>query len=248
MFFPVGDTPNPHFAAWVTWLLIAVNVAVFLLVSVPLMNAAADPSDPFFGEFLRVMHEQGVPQQQLRQVTAYDLFVFRYGFRPAEWAPLTYLTSLFLHAGWPHLLGNMLFLWIFGNNVEYRLRSIGFLLVYLGTGVVATMFFAIFVPGSQVPMLGASGAISGILGCYFLWFPRNKVRVFILLFPFFMDFVLIPARLVLGLYLVVDNLLPFLIRTGAAGGVAHGAHIGGFVAGVAMALVMKIGNWGREGQ
>ncbi len=87
-------------------------------------------------------------------------------------------------------------------------------------------------------MLGASGAISGVLGCYFLWFPRNQVKVFIFLFPFLMDFFLIPARLVLGIYLLIDNLLPFLLKAGAATGVAHGAHIGGFLAGLALAALL----------
>jgi hypothetical protein len=142
---------------------------------------------------------------------------------------------MFLHASWLHLGGNMLFLWIFGDNVEHRLGRIGYLLAYLGCGVAATLFFALFAQGSKVPMLGASGAISGVLGFYFLWFPRNRVKVFVFLFPFIMNTFLVPARLVLGFFLLIDNLLPFLISGGASTGVAHGAHIGGFVAGLALA-------------
>jgi hypothetical protein len=142
---------------------------------------------------------------------------------------------MFLHGGWLHLAGNMLFLYIFGDNVEYRLGSLRYLFAYLGAGAAATLFFALFVPGSQVPLIGASGAISGILGFYFVWFPRNQVKVFVFLFPLLMTHVLISARLVLGFYLLVDNLLPFLITGSQGGGVAHGAHIGGFLAGMGLA-------------
>jgi hypothetical protein len=131
----------------------------------------------------------------------------------------------------------MLFLYIFGDNVEHRLGSLRYLFAYVGTGIAATLFFALFVPGSQVPLIGASGAISGVLGCYFLWFPRNQVKVFVFLFPLLMTQVLVPARLVLGFYLLVDNLLPFLMTRASGGGVAHGAHIGGFLAGMGVAAV-----------
>ena len=142
---------------------------------------------------------------------------------------------MFLHGGFMHLFGNMLFLWIYGDNVEHRLGSVKYLLAYLATGVTATLFFTLFRMNSIIPMVGASGAISGVLGLYFLWFPKNQVRMFIMLFPIFMDTVLLNARLVLGFYLVVDNLLPFLFASGAGGGVAHGAHIGGFLGGLAIA-------------
>ncbi|MFO7983595.1 MAG: rhomboid family intramembrane serine protease [Desulfuromonadales bacterium] len=238
MFLPVGDTPNPSKAAWITWALMALNIGVFLLVSLPLMTAAPDTTDPLYTTFIEVMSRRGVDMQQLRQqVSAYDLFVFRYGFRPADASLVTLFSSLFLHASWFHLIGNMIYLWIFGNNVEARLGHIGFLGAYLASGVVATLFFSFFVPGSQVPMLGASGAISGVLGCYFVWFPRNQVKVFIFLFPIIMDVVLIPAPLVLGLYLLVDNLLPFLVNAGGGSGVAHGAHIGGFLGGLLIAVI-----------
>lgn len=244
MLLPVGDTPSPRITPWLTRLLIGVNVAVFLLISVPLMGHGADPSDPLFQEFLRVMQERGLdPGQVAEHASAYDLFVFRYGFRPAEFSFLNLFTSLFLHAGWLHLAGNMLYLWIFGDNVEERLGRIAFLLTYLGTGVAATLFFSLFAMDSRVPMLGASGAISGILGCYFWWFPRHQVRVFVFLFPFFMNFVQVPAWIVLAIFLVLDNLLPFLIKAEAVSGVAHGAHIGGFLAGLALALVL-----GRKGK
>jgi len=136
-----------------------------------------------------------------------------------------------------HLLGNMLFLWIYGDNVEHRLGGILFVVWYLVTGAAATLFHAAFASGSPVPLVGASGAISGVLGFYFMWFPQNRVRVLIFLF-FFIRVFTFPARWVLGFYIVFSNILPFLVTQSQGGGVAHGAHIGGFVAGLAVAFVM----------
>lgn len=243
MFLPVGDTPNPRGTPYLNFLLIGVNVAVFVLISLPLMMSRPDLSDPLLLEYLRAMGASGaIPVDVLLEhVSAYDLAVFRYGYRPADPSLLTLFTSLFLHGGWLHLGGNMLFLWIFGDNVEHRLGQLNYLFAYLGTGVAATLFFSLFVPGSNIPLVGASGAISGVLGCYFLWFPRNRVKVFVFLFPFIMNTFLIPARLVLGFYLLVDNLIPFLITQGGGSGVAHGAHIGGFLGGLGLALVLERG-------
>ncbi len=237
MFLPIGDTPNPSGTPYVTYLLIGVNVAVFLLIALPLSGARPDLADPLLNEYLRVVGARSSQAARIlfEQLSAYDLFVFRHGFRPGSPSWSTLFTAMFLHGGWLHLLGNMLFLYIFGDNVEHRLGRFRFLLAYLGMGVTSTLFFAFFVPGSQVPLVGASGAISGVLGCYYLWFPRNHVKTFVFLFPLLVNTFLIPARLVLGFYLLVDNLLPFLIDAGGNGGVAHGAHIGGFIAGLALA-------------
>ena len=241
MFIPIGDTPNPPGIPYVNYLLIGLNLAVFLLVTLPLVTALPDLSDPLLYKYLQVAGADG-PQSArmlLENLSAYDLFVFRHGFRPADPSISSLFTSLFLHGSWMHLAGNMLFLWIFGDNVEHRLGSVRYLLAYLAAGVAATLFFALFVLSSQVPLVGASGAISGVLGFYYLWFPRNRVKTFVFLFPFIMTTFLIPARLVLGFYLLIDNLLPFLLNGGAGGGgVAHGAHIGGFIAGMAMAFGM----------
>ena len=237
MFLPIGDLPNPRSTPWVTYALIAINIAVFALVTIPLSLARPDLNDPLLPDYLNAMARQAsVPLATLlEQVSAYDLAVFRYGYRPGTPSLLALFTAMFLHGGWLHLAGNMLFLYIFGNNVEYRLGALRYLLAYLGTGIAATLFFALFVGGSQVPLIGASGAISGVLGCYFLWFPRNQVKVFVFLFPLLMNQVLVPARLVLGFYLLVDNLLPFLMTGSGGAGVAHGAHIGGFLAGMGVA-------------
>jgi membrane associated rhomboid family serine protease len=237
---PIGDQPNPrNFTPLVTYALIALNVAVFVLISLPLMSQAADPNDPAFRLYLEQLMRQypGVDPRRLAMSTsAYDVFVIQWGYRPAAPSFATLFSSMFLHGGWAHLLGNMLFLWIYGDNVEHRLGRLAYLVVYLLTGIAGTLSFALFVPASSghVPLVGASGAISGVLGLYFLWFPRNKVRLFVF-FIFYLDVWAVPARIVLGFYLLVDNLLPFLFGGGASTGVAHGAHIGGFVAGLAVA-------------
>jgi membrane associated rhomboid family serine protease len=241
MFFPVADTPNPPGRAYVTWALIALNTGVYLLISLPAVLGKVNLQDPLLHEYLTVLGLAGkVSAREVYQnISSYDLLVFEYGFRPAIFSPLTLMTSLFLHGGFMHLAGNMLFLFIFGDNVEFRLGRLRYLLTYLGCGIAATLFFALFSADSQVPLIGASGAISGVLGCYFLWFPRNRVRCFLFLFPIIMTSIYLSARLVLGFYLLIDNLLPFLLTSSAAGGVAHGAHIGGFLGGLGVA-------WGAD--
>jgi len=242
MILPIGDAPNARgHVPIVTYLLLAANVGVFFLVTLPLSDAPA-PRGPLLAEYLRVMSEslQGRAelQQLLANLTAYDLYVFVNGFRPGAPSVVDLFYSMFLHAGFLHLFGNMLFLWIYGDNVEHRLGAVRYLLAYLGTGVAATLFHAVSTPGSQIPMVGASGAISGVLGFYFLFFARNRVRLLWLLPPFIWHVFEVPARLVLGMYLIVDNLLPYLFA-GSDVGVAHGAHIGGFVAGLGVAWLME---------
>ncbi len=237
--FPISDAPNPTRTPIVTYLLIAANVIVFLLYTLPLSGQAPSPDDPRLAAYLEVVRQSLPPGVSLREalqsISAYDLFVFEHGYKPgaARWSDLW--SAMFLHAGFMHLFGNMLFLWIYGDNVEYRLGRVRYLLAYLLTGVAATLAFAVMAPTSLIPMVGASGAISGVLGFYFIWFPRNVVRVLLLFFPLFMRVVEVPARVVLGIYLVLDNLVPMLLQGSGGGGVAHGAHIGGFVAGLVMA-------------
>ncbi len=246
MIVPIGDQPNPRGTPWVTYGLVAVNVAVFLFVSLPFMGRPPDVDDPATREYLRHLLQlnpetppRALVWQALQQLTAYDVLVYEWGYLPAAPRLLDVVASMFLHGGWLHLIGNMLFLWIYGDNVEHRLGRAGFLAAYLVTGALAAVGYGAFVAptGGYTPMIGASGAISGVLGLYFVWFPRNKVRLLVLLFPFFFDVFLVSARIVLGFYLVIENLLPFLIDSGGGGGVAHGAHIGGFVAGL-------LGAWG----
>lgn len=240
MILPIGDHPNPRGTAPVTWALIAMNVAIYVLVNLPLDFQPADPRDPAFPEYLEVVTEAARGQvsamQLARQTSAYDLFVFSHGFRPSEPSLADLLVCMFLHGGFLHMAGNMLFLWIYGDNVESRLGPLRYLFWYLATGVAATSFHALISPDSPFPLVGASGAISGVLGFYFVWFPKNHVRVLWFLPPFLMQVFEIPARIVLTVYLLLDNLLPFLLA-GSGTGVAHGAHIGGFLAGLAVAWV-----------
>lgn len=139
--------------------------------------------------------------------------------------PFTLITAMFLHGGVVHIGGNMLFLWIFGDNIEDVLGHVKFLVFYLITGVVASMAHILVDVDSTVPMLGASGAVAGILGAYFLLFPRANVLTLVFLI-FLITFVRIPAVVFLGLWFVFQ-----ILRSGSADGVAWLAHIGGFVAG-----------------
>ena len=241
MILPIGDYPNPRGMHWMTLALIAANVAVYVLISLPLSAHQANPADPRLAEYLSALARElppGVhPAEAARSISEYDLFVFHWGFRPGAMSVVDLFVAMFLHAGFMHLLGNMLYLWIYGNNVEDRLGPFGFLVAYLLTGVAATAVQAAFNLGSDIPMLGASGAISGVLGFYLYWFPHHRVKLFIFLFPFYVGTTMLSASLVLWAYLILDNVVPFLIAQDH-GGVAHGAHIGGFIAGFAVALAM----------
>lgn len=255
---PVGDYPNPRTTQWVTRLLVAANVAIFLFVTLPLGGPvdAGDLRDPEIrkqiGEmWRRQMEREGntldpgdvyfetPPPGYVQQLSKYDLFVDHHGYKPGEPDLLDLLLCMFLHADFLHLFGNMLMLWIFGDNVEARLGRVRYLVAYLATGVAATLSFAFLTPKSMTPLVGASGAISGVLGFYLVWFPHNQVRV-VILYLYFL-FVHVRAIWVLGVYLVIQNVLPFLLeRRGGGGGVAHGAHIGGFLAGMAGALLVNL--------
>ncbi len=240
MFLPIGDSPNPErFTPYVTWGIIAVNIAIFVFINIPLSSRPVDAPTPLLTDYLKMLMEQGIPETQIRMVLSRisynDLFLFHYGFKPATPSVTSLFVSLFLHGSVLHLAGNMLFLYIYGDNAEHQLGRMKFFLLYMAAGVIATLSFAFFAGNSLTPLVGASGAISGILGYYFLMFPKNQVKMFIMLFPIFMNVVRIPARVVLGIYLVIDNLLPVLAQTG--GNVAHGAHLGGFFAGLAVAAL-----------
>ncbi|MBI5497871.1 MAG: rhomboid family intramembrane serine protease [Deltaproteobacteria bacterium] len=229
MFLPIGDEPNPRGVAWVNWALIIANVAVFLLVSLPLSGSPADAADPALREYLHWLRTAGAGHVPLSQVSAYDVLVFQHGFRPAAPTLPDAFTSMFLHGGLLHLAGNMLFLWIYGDNVEARLGRVTYLVVYLLAGVAGNLTHLLIAGASGAPLVGASGAISGVLGFYFLAFPENRVRVLVVLFPVYMDVWRIRAQWVLGSYFLLDNLLP--IAMGMRSTVAYGAHLGGFLAG-----------------
>jgi len=146
---------------------------------------------------------------------------------------LTVLTSMFLHGGWLHLIGNMLYLWIFGNNIEDALGHVGFILFYIVCGAAAALTQSALDPDSTVPMIGASGAIAGVLGAYAVLYPRAHVFVIIPL-GFFIQTMRLPALLVLGFWFVLQFIQGGLVTPSGGGGVAYWAHIGGFVAGVVL--------------
>ena len=174
MFLPLGDEPNPRGVPIATYTLIGINVAIYLLVTLPMGALRPDLDDPVLAEYVQALMAQLGGRvsldQLLAQVTAYDLVTFSYGYRPVDPSFLTLGTSMFLHGGFMHLAGNMLYLWIYGDNVEHRLGPGRFLIAYLGTGALATLSHAVTDLGSVLPMVGASGAISGVLGFYFIWF------------------------------------------------------------------------------
>ena len=157
---------------------------------------------------------------------------------PAAVAPLlTMLTCIFLHGGWMHILGNMWFLWIFGDNIEDRLGHVGYLLFYVVSGVAASVAHYLTDPGSQIPTIGASGAIAGVMGAYFVWYPHSRVHSLVPVFGF-LHFAEIPAPFFLGIWFLMQFLQGTMARM-EGGGVAWWAHIGGFVFGAAVAFLMK---------
>ncbi|NKB81417.1 MAG: rhomboid family intramembrane serine protease [Nitrospirales bacterium] len=180
-----------------------------------------------------------------------ELFVYQYGAIPAivfGYADLppdvmvlpalgTLVSSMFLHGGWMHLIGNMLYLWIFGNNIEDVMGHGKFIVFYITCGVLAALSHAVIDPDSVIPMVGASGAISGVLGAYLLLFPRAQVLVLIPL-GFFTRMMYIPAGWVLGLWFVMQ-LLSGGMSLRSQGGVAFFAHIGGFLVGMMLIGVFK---------
>jgi membrane associated rhomboid family serine protease len=232
--FPIGDENQPgHGLAWVTVTLIGINVAVFVFLqglgaenafttgfsAVPLeITTGADLVDAI--PITIAGQEYLVPQAP--------------GPFPIQ---LTLLTSMFMHAGWLHLAGNMLFLWVFGDNVEHRAGAILFVAVYLGTGLVGSLAQIWSDATSPIPSLGASGAISGILGAYLVLFPRNRVTVFIFRFV-----TQVPALAAIGLWIVfqlINGLGAAVISSETVGGVAYLAHIGGFAAGLVAGFLLR---------
>jgi membrane associated rhomboid family serine protease len=150
---------------------------------------------------------------------------------------LTVFTSMFLHGGWMHLIGNMLYLWIFGNNVEDAMGHVRFVIFYLLCGVAAVFAQSLPNVASTVPMIGASGAISGVLGAYLLLYPHARVLVLLPL-GFYTQLVHLPAMAVLGFWFVLQ-LISTALSDPQAGGVAFGAHIGGFIAGMILLPIFK---------
>jgi membrane associated rhomboid family serine protease len=220
--FPIGDENDHTGVAFVTIGLIVANVLAFL-------------------------NEINRPEE------AVQAFIFAWGVVPREFSvgtdlpPLipfpywsTLVTSMFLHGGWGHLGGNMLFLWIFGDNIEHRLGHLRFVVFYLLCGFAASLAHILFNSGSNIPAVGASGAISGVLGGYLLMFPRNRVYVMT-----WGGVMAVPAIFMLGLWIVMQLISGVgsigVTARNAGGGVAYMAHIGGFAAGLILAPLFARG-------
>jgi len=209
--FPVSDdNTRVRTLPVVTYSLIALNVLIFLL-----------------------------------QLSGGDQFIKDWAFIPSRFsaAPaadaVTIFTAMFMHGGWLHLFSNMLFLWIFGDNVEDRFGHFPFLVFYLLVGVAATFAQFAFAPGSSVPNVGASGAIAGVLAAYLLMFPQSRVNVLL-----GRQIVAMPAVIVLGLWIVLQlfsgvGTIAYTDETADVGGVAYMAHIGGFVAGLLLTFLFR---------
>lgn len=216
--FPIGDDDSQlRTPGYVNYLLIALNVLVFGY-EVSLGTASSALQD----------------------------FIMRWGVVPASIAAgdnvVSLLTSMFLHGGWAHLIGNMAFLWVFGNNIEDALGHVGYLIFYLLTGLVASavhIYLSLGTSNALIPSVGASGAISGVLGAYIVLFGANRIRVLIGYF-----ITLLPAWMMIGLWAGQQFLATYATiastdQTTMGGGVAYGAHAGGFAAGVFAAFVLR---------
>ena len=206
--FPIGDDDSTRRTIpVVTYVLIALNVLFFFV--------ELSGGDPF------IEHWSVVPRRLLAN--------------PGSDFP-TIFTSMFMHAGWLHLGGNMLYLWIFGDNVEDSFGHLKFLIFYLLCGIAATLAQLAFSTGSNVPNLGASGAIAGVLGAYILLFPRGQVKVLM-----GRGVIPMPALVVIGLWIVLQLVsgIGSITTSAETGGVAYMAHIGGFLAGIILTFLFR---------
>jgi membrane associated rhomboid family serine protease len=209
---------------------------------IPLRDVIPSRTFPFFTVSFIVLnsvaflYELSLPERVL------DRFISVYGVVPARFTAVSVVTSMFLHGGWAHFLGNMLFLWIFGDNVEDRLGHVRFVVFYLLCGVAATLAHVSMNPASTIPTIGASGAIAGVMGAYFLMYPNSRVLALVPLFIIF-EVIEVPAILFLGLWFLMQffyGVGSMGARSGGeAGGVAFWAHIAGFVAGMVGVLVLR---------
>ena len=211
---PLRDDIRSEKRPFVTWGLMAACVGVFIY------QTLSEYQDPKAGE----------------------LIVNAYGMIPRDivsgrhlW---TLITSMFLHGGFFHIIGNMLYLWIFGDNVEDAFGHLWFFIVYLFTGVVGSLLQIMLMPTSTIATIGASGAISGVMGAYFVLFPRARVLTLIPIF-FFIRLIYLPAPLLLGFWILLQILYGCSSVPGTGGGVAYFAHIGGFVSGLILGLLVR---------
>ena len=218
---PIRDDAPRFSTPWVNYFIVAINVLVFLF------EVALDPQ----GRSVLIYHFGVVPAQITSLVGAQHGAI--------EPALLPVLTSMFLHGSWMHLIGNMWFLWIFGDNIEDHLGHLRYFILYLVCGIAASATHILFNLGSDIPSVGASGAIAGVMGAYFVLFP--SARVLTLVPFFFIYFVWLPAWVMLGYWFVVQFLsgaaTSITYSKDSGGGIAFWAHVGGFVTGL---LLIKL--------
>ncbi|GAA1425053.1 rhomboid family intramembrane serine protease [Streptomyces thermospinosisporus] len=253
MVIPVHDVNPARRTPWVTYALIAANFIVFLVLTPGVAGSLTGESSlaqlcdlQAFLERYAVVPQELIHHQRPRLVPTGDVGVGPQGpgcvVAPPgyEKSPeLSVLTAMFLHGGWLHLLGNMLFLWIFGDNVEDRMGHIRYLLFYLVCGYVATYAFALVYADSGEPLIGASGAVAGVLGAYLVLYPKARVWVLV---PFLIFLPLrLPAWLVLGSWFVLQAVYSSGAGVSAAGTVAYLAHVAGFAAGMLIAWPLRPG-------
>jgi membrane associated rhomboid family serine protease len=250
MLFPIGDDNQGRLTRpYVVYVIVAINAIVFLL----LQQAVMTPQGEYFTYGYSVIPLEittGVDLTQPVVLTGATPTPDRRTGRvqppviPETPGPspiyLTLLTAMFMHGGWLHIIGNMLYLWIFGDNIEDNFGHGKFLIFYLTCGAVASFSQIIVDPDSPIPSLGASGAIAGVLGAYLVMFPRNRVRNIVML-GWIWTTVELPAIIVLGFWIVIQVVSQYTttFESSQSGGVAYMAHIGGFMAGVALSFVFR---------
>jgi membrane associated rhomboid family serine protease len=262
---PIGDSPRARRTPYVTRAFILANVIVFVLT---LMQSTAVPMPRAAAQREFNAQTTGVCGGFETRPTELDRFYCRWGFQPGEWfdvakgesdippAPsrgvvlVSILTSVFVHGGWLHIIGNMIFLWVFGDNVEDRLGHAGFALFYLVGGVVASLAQASIDPDSLVPTVGASGAVAAVLGAYLIWYPRARVTTLIPIAVILVP-IPIPAIVMIGFWFA-QNLLSGLATLSPdvgtpEGGIAFFAHVGGFLFGAVMVLLFFRRTGARKG-
>jgi hypothetical protein len=223
---PLHDNNPRHSFPWITLTLIAVNSAIFFYEAFAIEGAR----EALFASYALVP----------ARTTG---FFSGEAVAPSA-AIFPFFTSMFLHGGWMHLIGNMWFLWIFGDNVEDRTGRLGYMLLYVASGLAGSVGHVLFSPDSALPTVGASGAISGVMGAYLITFPRARILTLVPI-VIFLTTIEIPAFLIL-LYWLLLQFLSGAASLGAdagQGGVAWFAHVGGFVAGIPLMLALRRPRW-----
>ena len=218
---------------------------------IPLRDVIPSRTTPYITTTIIVLNaitwlfEVSLPQDSLNQ------FIGPYGVVPAYFSPPTLITSMFLHGSWMHVIGNMWYLWIFGDNVEDRVGHGRFIVFYLLCGTAAAIGQIVMDPTSTLPTIGASGAIAGVMGAYFVLYPQSRVLTLIPLIIFW-EVIELPAYILLGFWFVMQLFSAGTIAVTASshgsGGVAFAAHVAGFLVGMAGVFVFKkrdVGRWER---